>query len=140
MRIKPPSPALVSLFRELLPATGGQERSMFGCPSGFIGGNLFCGVFEDTLFVRLAEADRARLLAEEGAEPFDPMRGRPMREYVVFPAGWLEGGDDDLVRSWMLTAAAYAKALPPKAGKAAKTAATPSTPKKPSKPSRARKK
>jgi TfoX/Sxy family transcriptional regulator of competence genes len=117
MRIKPANPALVALFRELLPDTGGAERRMFGCPSGFIGGNLFCGVFEDKLFVRLGEGDRAKLLAQEGAEPFDPMGGRPMREYVVFPGEWLEGSEDELLRSWMAKAASYAKALPPKSAR-----------------------
>jgi TfoX/Sxy family transcriptional regulator of competence genes len=119
MRIKPPSAALVTLFRELLPKTGGTERTMFGCPSGFLAGNLFCGVFENKLFVRLAESDRNKLLAEEGAEPFDPMGGRPMREYVVFPGDWLEGGDDEVLRSWMTKAASYARGLPPKSARRA---------------------
>jgi TfoX/Sxy family transcriptional regulator of competence genes len=125
MRIKSPSSPLVTLFRELLPSTGGAERTMFGCPSGFLGGNLFCGVFEDKLFVRLAEGDRAKLLAEEGAEPFDPMGGRPMREYVVFPSAWLEGNDDDVLRSWMMKAARYAKTLPPKSARRAAPKPTP---------------
>lgn len=87
---------------------------MFGCPCGFIGGNMFTGLFEDKLFVRLAEADRARLLAEEGAEPFDPMGGRPMREYVCVPSAWLEGDHDDDLRAWMAKAAGYARTLSPK--------------------------
>jgi len=103
---------------------------MFGCPSGFIGGNLFCGVFEDKLFVRLAEGDRNKLLAEEGAEPFDPMGGRPMREYVVFPSEWLEGGDDEVLRSWMAKAASYARSLPPKSARRA--AKKPASTRKPS--------
>ena len=114
MRIKPPVPAFVELFRSLLPKTGGEERPMFGCPSGFLGGNLFCGVFEDKLFVRLSPDDRTRLLMEEGAEPFDPMGGRPMREYVVVPRAWLEGDADEELRTWMDKAAGYARTLPPK--------------------------
>jgi hypothetical protein len=132
MRIKPPSAALVTLFRELLPETGGAERTMFGCPSGFIAGNLFCGVFEDKLFVRLAESDRSTLLAEEGAEPFDPMGGRPMREYVVFPGEWLEGGDDQLLRSWMAKAASNARSLPPKSAR--RSAKKPASARKSSRP------
>jgi hypothetical protein len=41
MRIRPSAPALVELFHCLLPETGGETRKMFGCPSGFLGGNLF---------------------------------------------------------------------------------------------------
>jgi hypothetical protein len=119
MRIKPSPPALVELFQALLPMTGAEPRRMFGCPCGFMGGNLFTGLFEDKLFVRLAETDRATLLAQEGAQPFDPMGGRPMREYVVVPSPWLEGDDDDELRAWMMTAARYARTLPPKPGRAA---------------------
>jgi hypothetical protein len=117
MRIRPPPPALVELFGKLLPETGGHGRTMFGCPCGFWGGNMFTGLFEDKLFVRLAQDDRAALLAEEGAEPFDPMGGRPMREYVVVPAAWLEGDADEVLRAWLSKAARYAKTLPPKPGR-----------------------
>jgi TfoX N-terminal domain len=118
MRIRPPAPELVELFGKLLPGSGGEGRAMFGCPCGFLGGNMFMGLFEDKLFVRLAQDDRARLLAEEGAAPFDPMGGRPMREYVVVPRGWLEGDMDDVLRAWVAKAAAYARTLPPKARRA----------------------
>ena len=118
MRIKPPAPALVELFGRLLPETGGDGRKMFGCPCGFIGGNMFMGLYEDRLFLRLSENDRAKLLAEEGAELFDPMGGRPMREYVVVPAAWLEGDDDETLRAWTARAARYGKSLPPKPAKA----------------------
>jgi hypothetical protein len=40
MRIRPPAPALVELFGRLLPETGGEARKMFGCPCGFVGGNI----------------------------------------------------------------------------------------------------
>jgi hypothetical protein len=119
MQFKKPSPALVELFQKLLPATGGAGRPMFGCPCGFLGGNMFMGLFADQLFLRLAEPDRAKLLAEEGAEPFDPMGGRPMREYVVVPPAWLEGDADDELRGWIAKSVRYAKTLPPKAVKAA---------------------
>jgi TfoX/Sxy family transcriptional regulator of competence genes len=114
MRIKRSEPSLVELFATLLPDSGGQARTMFGCPCGFIGGNMFTGLFEDKLFVRLAEEDRAVLLAKEGAELFDPMGGRPMREYVVVPSPWLEGESDDELRAWMAKAAGYARTLPAK--------------------------
>jgi len=114
MRIRPPEAALVALFGKLLVSSGGEGRKMFGCPCGFLGGNMFMGLFEDRLFLRLSEHDRVDLLAEEGAEPFDPMGGRPMREYVVVPAGWLEGDDDDKLFVWVRKAASLGRALPPK--------------------------
>jgi hypothetical protein len=126
MRIKPPPAALVELFRRLLPATGGDARTMFGCPCGFLSGNLFMGLFEDRLFLRLAESARAELLAEEGAEPFDPMGGRPMREYVVVPSAWLEGDQDETLRAWVAKATRYARSLPPKPAGRRKPAKPPS--------------
>jgi hypothetical protein len=118
MKFKRPSSVLVELFGRLLPETGGDGRGMFGCPCGFLRGNMFMGLFGDQLFLRLSESDRVALLAEEGAELFDPMGGRPMREYVVVPAGWLEGDADDDLRAWVAKSARYAKTLPPKAAKA----------------------
>jgi hypothetical protein len=116
MKIRPPAPAMVELFGRLLPATGGEGRKMFGCPCAFLGGNMFMGLYEDRLFLRLAERDRAELLAVEGAEPFAPM-GHPMREYVVVPAAWMEGDADGELHTFAAKAACYGKSLPPKARK-----------------------
>lgn len=63
---------------------------MFGYPLAFANDQLFCGLFADAMFVRLAEEDRAALLARPGAVVFSPMMGRPMREYVVLPQSVLE--------------------------------------------------
>lgn len=112
---------LVQLFDEALSETPAERRQMFGYPCGFSNGQLFCGLFASSMFVRLAEADRAALLAVEGARAFDPMGGRPMREYVVLPAALLE--EPARLRDWVSRAAAYAAALPPKKSAARKAAA-----------------
>jgi TfoX/Sxy family transcriptional regulator of competence genes len=111
---------LVELFGALIAEVGGERRQMFGYPCGFESGQLFTGLFGDSLFVRLGEAERARLLDERGAKPFDPMGGRPMREYAVVPQAWLE--DEELIKQWMERAREYARTLPPKGGKAKKAA------------------
>jgi TfoX/Sxy family transcriptional regulator of competence genes len=110
---KPP-PWLVTLFDELIAGTAGERRQMFGSPCGFLDGQLFSGVFGAQLFVRLSEEDRAKLLSE-GAQLFDPMGGRPMKEYVVLPAALLD--DERAVRRWMDSAVQYARALGPKKAK-----------------------
>ena len=69
------------------------------------------------MFVRLGEVDRQKLLAVEGARVFEPMAGRPMREYVVVPDALIE--DSTAVRGWLDRAASYASSLPPKAKKSA---------------------
>ena len=107
------SPAwLVELFGALQPEVGGQPRKMFGYPCAFENGQLFTGLFADTMFVRLGEKDRAALLKLKGAEPFAPMKGRPMKQYVVLPPAMLE--DEEAIKSWMTRALEYAQSLPPK--------------------------
>src|SRR5437868_7062441 len=64
-----------------------QIRPMFGQLSAFVNGNMFMGIFGSDVFVRLPEEDRATLMKAGGA-PFEPMRGRPMKEYVVLPSAW----------------------------------------------------
>ena len=102
-------PELVALFRALCPGEPVTNRPMFGYPCAFLAGNMFLGLFEDMLWVRLPEAEREALTAE-GGRPFEPMKGRPMKEYVVVPADWTA----DHIRPWVTRAQAYAETLPPK--------------------------
>lgn len=111
-------PWLVELFDAALAGSEATRRMMFGSACAFVGGNLSCGLFGTSLFVRLADPDRRRLLALPGAEPFDPMGGRPMREYAVVPPSILE--DEPVLHEWIGRALDYAACLPPKAAKKAK--------------------
>ena len=86
-------------------------RPMFGCPAYFTGGNLFAGVWQETLMLRLSEDDRAEVTAAGGG-PFEPMPGRPMKEYVALPPAMV--ADPDAAAAWVRKAAAYAASLPPK--------------------------
>ena len=86
---------------------------MFGLPCAFCGGNLFVGVHEDHVMVRLPEALRDKVLASGGA-PFMPM-GRKMGEYVVLPAA--DTADPDRLAAWIAVALDHAATLPPKAAK-----------------------
>ena len=88
-----------------------EYRPMFGCPAYFAGGNLFAGVWQETVMLRLAEDDRAAVLAD-GGRLFEPMPGRPMKEYVALPDAVV--ADRAATAAWVRRAAAYAAALPPK--------------------------
>ena len=45
------------------------------------------GLWQESMVFKLTnEAKREQALALDGAERFDPMGGRPMREWVVVPA------------------------------------------------------
>ena len=109
-----PQEDLILLLHDVIPE--GQApvefKPMFGGPCYWTGGNMFAAVHQESLFVRLGEKDRAELLAQPGAHLFEPMEGRPMKEYVVFPDEML--ADRDALRGWMARGLAYAASLPPK--------------------------
>jgi len=86
-------------------------RPMFGCPAYFTGGNLFAGVWQQTMMLRLSEDERAEVTAA-GGRPFEPMPGRAMKEYVALPPDMM--ADREVARLWVRKAAAYAASLPPK--------------------------
>jgi TfoX/Sxy family transcriptional regulator of competence genes len=92
-------------------------RPMFGQLSAFVNGNMFMGIFGDDVFVRLPEDDRAALL-REGGGPFEPMAGRPMKEYVVLPGAWRD--EPDRIREWAARSLDHVEELPPKQPKAKK--------------------
>jgi TfoX/Sxy family transcriptional regulator of competence genes len=92
-------------------------RKMFGQPAAFVNGQMCFGVFGDELFLRLGENDRLKAESIPGAHLFEPMPGRPMREYVVFPPKLWE--DRPAFEDWVKRSISYANALPPKEAKRA---------------------
>lgn len=90
------------------PATG---RKMFGYPASFVNGNMFMGLFQDEMILRLSEESRAELL-KIGAKLFEPMPGRPMKEYVSIPKSIM--GDRKKLDIWIARALEYGTSLKPK--------------------------
>jgi TfoX/Sxy family transcriptional regulator of competence genes len=88
------------------------QRKMFGYPAAFVNGNMFTGLFQEEMFLRLSDDDRAAIRKEYGTPLFEPMPGRPMRGYVVVPRYVLNS--PRLLRAWLTKGMEYCKALPPK--------------------------
>lgn len=110
------SAELVAAFDAALPADPRVERrSMFGYPCAFSGGNMFAGLHEEKLVVRLSEVDRDALRALRGAAVFEPMKGRAMKEYTVVPSAM--HGDHAELAKWIARALEFASTLPKKAAK-----------------------
>ena len=110
-------PELVALFGQIMAATPMAEtRQIFGYPAGFANGQMFASLFGDSLILRLPEAERAAFIQQHRSHLFEPMPGRPMREYVVVPPPLLQSGQ--ALDDWLAKAVAYAQSLPPKAAKA----------------------
>src|SRR5205085_6433971 len=89
-----------------------ERRKMFGYPGAFVSGNMFASLHGEKMIVRLPDAERQALLATPGARIFEPMAGRPMREYVVVPDSIL--ADLPTLRIWTEKAFDYAMTLAPK--------------------------
>ena len=113
---KKTSPELVATFDKAVPVSPAiTRRPMFGYASAFVNGNMFAGTFQNSIVVRLAETDRTALLKVAGSAPFEPMAGRPMKEYVVVPASIVATPKD--LGAWIARGHRYGLTLPPKAAK-----------------------
>ena len=112
--------ALVELFAEVAPGAPAERRTMFGYPCSFLNGNLFMGLHGDRMILRLPGGQRDELIRTQGARVFEPMPGRPMREYVVVPKVILE--DQRVLERWIERSRSFAASLKPKPKKAKKAA------------------
>ena len=105
-------PELVDLFSSILPGPPAAGRKMFGYPAGFVNGNMFMGLFQDEMILRLPEDARQKLVEAAGAKPFEPMPGRPMKEYVSVPRSVMK--DRKKLGLWVKRAFEYGASLKPK--------------------------
>jgi TfoX/Sxy family transcriptional regulator of competence genes len=107
------SPATVSRLEEALRPFPCSRRQMFGCPVYFAGDNMLAGVHADRVFLRLSAEDRAALPAAwPDTVPFEPLPGRPMREYLSLPPALV--ADTASLHDWLARGHAYVAGLPPK--------------------------
>ena len=110
MKWKKVSEGLKSMFDEVLPDDPRVERrKMFGCPCAFINGNMFAGLHQDNMMLRLPEPERARFLKEFQTTLFEPMPGRAMKEYVVVPGELFDEMDD--LKKWIMISLDYVSKL-----------------------------
>ncbi len=122
-RSKKPMPAftkapeeMVRLFEDAMKDFPmADQRKMFGYPAAFVNGNMFAGLFQEEMFLRLSDEDRAAIRHEYGTKLFEPIPGRPMRGYVLVPRYVLNS--PRLLRMWLGKGIEYARSLPPKVKK-----------------------
>jgi TfoX/Sxy family transcriptional regulator of competence genes len=88
---------------------------MFGNISAFVNGNMFFGVFGNDLFVRLSSEDQSELLKEKGSSMLEPMKGKPMKDYVVLPKSWR--ARPETLRSWISKSLEWSSKLTAKKAK-----------------------
>ncbi len=114
MTMSPSSAQSVTLFERVRPpeTAGVRYRKMFGCPCCFVNEQMFMGLYQDRLFLRLSSEDRTEFLALPDADLFAPLPGRVMREYVMAPPAMLTDGAE--LQGWVERSLTYAAALPAK--------------------------
>jgi TfoX/Sxy family transcriptional regulator of competence genes len=113
LNIPRPDKESTGLFRSLVPEDDRVTvRPMFGNISAFVNGNMFFGIFGNDLFVRLSIEDREELLKSKGASMLEPMKGKPMKDYVVVPKIWMDR--PDTIRFWISKSLEWSSKLPPK--------------------------
>jgi TfoX/Sxy family transcriptional regulator of competence genes len=111
MAWKKSPPELIAAFEKARPRDPAvKSRPMFGYPALFLNGNMFAGTYQDKIVVRFGE-DRA-LAGAKTAKTFEPMPGRPMKDYLVVPDPVVRS--PATLRAWVDHARSYAKSLPPK--------------------------
>ena len=119
MEFEKSSQAMIDFFDKIAPKEPDIERKkVFGYPACFINGNMFVGLHGNKLLVRLDDAERLSFLKNEGTAIFEPMPGRPMREYAVASPAMLANAKD-MVR-WIAKSAEYVCKLPAKEKKVRK--------------------
>ena len=111
-------PELVARFDAAAPKGAAVVRKpMFGYPTLYLNGNMFAGTYQDKVVCAPHHRGSGKAARQIGALSFEPMPGRPMREYVVLPSV-VVANPSSLAR-WIKSASEYAAALPAKAPRSA---------------------
>ena len=112
------SPEVAVVLEKAIEPFDCLKRTMFGYPAFFVNNNMWTGVFEDRIFIRLSARDRERIFsAETEAVVFQPMTGRAMKEYVELPPSLYKSAD---FGTWLKRSYDYVSSLAPKEPKGLK--------------------
>ncbi len=108
----PYNETLAQRVREILQDRPGLvEKVMFGGVGFMLYGNMACGVYKDSLIIRIGPEKHESALARPHVRPFD-ITGRPMKGWImVAPEGYQEAAD---LQNWIDQGVAFALSLPPK--------------------------
>ena len=85
----PTSAKIAQKFEDLgeeMAGMGVSIAKMFGMPCLKAEGSSFAGLWGDAIVFKLTGPTHAAASRLKGAQAFDPMGGRPMKEWVVVPA------------------------------------------------------
>jgi TfoX/Sxy family transcriptional regulator of competence genes len=107
---KSPQKLIDSFYHVMESFPDAELRKMFGYPCAFFNGNMFVGLHEDNLAVRLDVEEREKALQEGWGNVFAPMAGRVMKEYVALSEEMINSKDD--LREVIEKSFNYVKTIP----------------------------
>jgi TfoX/Sxy family transcriptional regulator of competence genes len=103
---------LMQLLEDSLKDYKTEKKMMFGSATFFINNNMFAGVHEDYVILRLSEADRQGVFSKyKEVVQFTPM-GRVMKEYAALPEHI--SADKAIFMDLLDRSYRYTTSLPPK--------------------------
>jgi TfoX/Sxy family transcriptional regulator of competence genes len=110
------NPKLIEMLEKVVIDFPCDRRFMFGSPTFSVNNNMFAGVHQNTVILRLSDTDRAGLFSKHPeAGPFTPMPGRPMKEYAALPENLVKNAA--VFRGLVERSYQYAVSIPAKPAK-----------------------
>ncbi len=91
-----------------------SAKRMFGGVCFLLKGNMMCGIWKDSLVVRVGLDGFQEALDAPHTRPFD-VTGRPMAGWVMVGPRGVEKDKD--LKAWLAKARAFVRTLPAKPGK-----------------------
>jgi hypothetical protein len=88
-----------------------EEKKLFGCACFLLGGNVFVGVWKQSLIACVGPDEYKDALLEAHVREFD-ITGRPMKGWVVVASEGVE--DNDQLKGWIERAVKFVGKLPGK--------------------------
>jgi TfoX/Sxy family transcriptional regulator of competence genes len=113
MKWEKPAEDLVTFLDKVLKEVECEKRKMFGQYAYFLNGNMFVGVFQSDVFLRLSP-DYKRELMEKNPKirDFEPRKGQVMKEYILVPPETLL--EEEVFLELLEVSIKYASSLPTK--------------------------
>jgi len=84
MAWKKNSPEAIQRFDKLVGVRGARRGVLFGCPIYQLGQHRYAILQQNQVVLRLSPKDAAQLISK-GGRPFEPFKGRPMKDRIVVP-------------------------------------------------------
>lgn len=113
MKWEKSSGEMIDLLDKSMAGIESRRRIMFGYPAYFINDNMFAGLFQNQLYVRLSAVQQEKLNTEfDFINHLEPITGRPMKAYFIMPDQVLN--DYEKLTTILSEAAENAATLKPK--------------------------